>query len=311
MNGSTPRLSELTRNHVASAGAAGRAWLDELPRVVAELSRRWNLVPEEEIDGGSASYVRRVRTSDGAPAVLKVAFADDLRQQAAVLEAADGRGYARLLAFDERRQAMLLTRLGGQLRRSGMPPRKQLAVLAGLLGTAWAAVPLEVAPAVAPGDDKASSLGTLITEIGDLHPGLCPPRVRARALKAAADLAAVFDPTACVVVHGDPHPENALSVPDAPGTYAFVDPDGFRCDPAYDLGVTLRDWSRDLLAAGPSSARRWLTTACEATASATGLEADRVWEWAFLERVSTGLYVAHLGSPAVGRPFLESAALLL
>jgi streptomycin 6-kinase len=64
---------------------------------------------------------------------------------------------------------------------------------------------------------------------------------------------AAFDLDRCSVVHGDPHPGNALRGVEpregaGPG-YVFVDPDGFLADPAYDLGVILRDWCDEILGA--------------------------------------------------------------
>lgn len=52
--------------------------------------------------------------------------------------------------------------------------------------------------------------------------------------------------SALVVVHGDPHPANALAVPSARAGaetgYVFVDRDGFVADRSYDLGVAMRDF---------------------------------------------------------------------
>lgn len=49
-----------------------------------------------------------------------------------------------------------------------------------------------------------------------------------------------------------PHPANALQVKTprvgAEAGFVFVDPDGFPCEPAYDLGVVLREWNAELLA---------------------------------------------------------------
>jgi streptomycin 6-kinase len=42
----------------------------------------------------------------------------------------------------------------------------------------------------------------------------------------------------------------------------------------------------------------------------TGVPAVAIWEWGFLERVSTGLYIMSLGEPELARPFLETAELL-
>ena len=87
-----------------------------------------------------------------------------------------------------------------------------------------------------------------------------------------------------------------------------MDPDGFRGDPAYDAGVVLRDWCSHLT--GPD-ARSRLEGWCDLVAERTGTDRDRVWAWAFLERVSTGLYVTSFGAERVGRPFLATAAHLL
>ena len=44
-------------------------------------------------------------------------------------------------------------------------------------------------------------------------------------------------------------------------------------------------------------------------AERSGVAAGRIWEWGFLERVSTGLYVLDVvrGPASVARPFLDSA----
>lgn len=86
----------------------------------------------------------------------------------------------------------------------------------------------------------------------------------------------------------------------------FVDPDGFVADRAYDLGVALRDWSSRLL--GPD-ARKVAEGYCALLADRSGVDAQRIWEWGFLERVSTGLYVLDVvGAPErVARPYLDAA----
>ena len=117
-----------------------------------------------------------------------------------------------------------------------------------------------------------------------------------------------------VVVHGDPHSGNLLAVRaprlGADTGYVFVDPDGFVADRAYDLGVALRDWSSTLL--GPD-ARSVAEGYCAVLAEHTGVDAQRIWEWGFVERVSTGLYLLDVvrGPDRVARPFLDSAERLV
>ena len=115
-------------------------------------------------------------------------------------------------------------------------------------------------------------------------------------------------------MHGDPHPDNLLAVtsprPGAESGYVFVDPDGFVADRAYDLGVAMRDWSRLL---GGSDARPIAEGLCAVLAERSGVDATRIWEWAFLERVSTGLYLLDVVESAetMWRSYLESAERLV
>jgi streptomycin 6-kinase len=122
-----------------------------------------------------------------------------------------------------------------------------------------------------------------------------------------------FDPERCVVVHGDPHPANALLVctprAGAESGYVFVDPEGFLCEPAYDLGVVLRDWNEELLAAADPLAVAH--DYCQLLARESGLDEASIWEWGFLERVSSGLYIWAYGSRELGQPFLTTAQRLL
>jgi streptomycin 6-kinase len=156
-----------------------------------------------------------------------------------------------------------------------------------------------------------------VTETDARLPGACRTDVRDLALTYAERRAADSSAPA-VVVHGDPHPANALKVrrprAGSESGWCFVDPDGFVCDPAYDLGVLLRGWTQRLLAVPPEEARlllrRWSLRVVER--SGLGLEAaDGAWEWAFLERVSTGLHVTGFGAHEIGATFLDSAAHLL
>ena len=117
------------------------------------------------------------------------------------------------------------------------------------------------------------------------------------------------------MVHGDPHPWNALQAlaprMGAEAGFVFVDPVGFLADPAYDLGVVLRDWCTQLLATGDAEAAAALARRyCALLSAHTGVEETAIWEWGFLERVSSGLYCLELGIEELGRPFLQTAEML-
>lgn len=306
------RLQPLTRARVASLGEAGAAWVAGLPRVLDGLAERWGLTWRRPLPGGSASYVVGATTRAGEPRVVKVPVPDsDLADEPRTLVPAAGRGYVLLHDHDPATGSLLLEALGRSLEQTPAEPERKLEVLADTLREAWH-VPLEVAPAPAPGEDKASTLARLVVELDDRLGRPLVPRVRAHALDCAERRAAAHDPDRCVVVHGDPHPANVLRVPEerpgAPAGFVLVDPDGFRADPAYDLGVALREWTSRLR--GPD-APQVLGGYADVLAERTGIDRTAIWEWGFLERLSTGLYVSSFGAEKVGRTFLESAERLV
>lgn len=166
-------------------------------------------------------------------------------------------------------------------------------------GESWAGDPV----------DKAASLHQSIAELWQELDQPCSERVLTRAMDCAERLSRAFTPDRAVVVHGDAATANLLQLPvprsGAESGFVFVDPSTFVGDPAYDLGVALRDWGTELLAGDAATlARRW----CKLLADGGGMDEVAVWQGSYLERVSTGLYVESLGGD--GRLHLLTADIL-
>jgi streptomycin 6-kinase len=107
-----------------------------------------------------------------------------------------------------------------------------------------------------------------------------------------------------VLAHGDPHPGNALQVPGGgPRRFKFVDPDGLLIERAYDLGVLMREWTPELLAGDPYALGMWR---CRRLAELTGVDAEAIWQWGFMEITSSGLLCTRLGWED-GREMLAAA----
>ena len=252
----------------------------------------------------SHGIVLRVRTGR-TPAVLKVGI-EVLpwpTAQIPTLLAANGRGYVRVLEYDESLGAVLLEQLGPSAEVDGHPPVHQATMIAEVLSEAWR-VPVEVGP---PRFDKAQTLMELTER-------LATPEDRSRwgiALDRAAlwagELSTSADPGRDVLCHGDPHPGNLLrSISRTPTTpYVFIDPDGIRCEPEYDIGVVLRGWAANVLAA--NEPREFLAGIRDTVCEITGADAERAWKWGFLERVTTGLVVRQMGEVSEAEEYLDSA----
>lgn len=303
------RLQPLARSRVVCLGEVGRDWVAGLPAALDELAERWSLTWGRGLPGGSASYAVAARTVDGADRVVKLRMPDPTAVtpgEVPVLAAAAGRGYAVLHDHDVHHDALLLERLGRSLEQTPGEPARTLDVLVDTLREAWR-LPLETVP----GDEhKALSLRRLVLDTDARLGRRTDPRVLRQAVAYAEELAEP-GPDAWVVVHGDAHPANALRTTTeregAPAGHVMVDPDGFRCDPAYDLGVTLREWTRRLEDGGRPVLEAW----CDRVAERAGVDRGRTWRWAYLERVSTGLHVLGFGGAVLGERLFGSAGLLL
>jgi streptomycin 6-kinase len=304
-------VTAAVRSKLAQLGGRGEQWLAGLPDLITELEELWSMTVVQPLSGGSEAYVARVRTSDSRDAVLKAAipgaqFAGETR----TLEAARGRGYVAILAHDIERQAMLLEALGSSMTQLSLPPERAIRLLCRALRDAWQ-VPRPAVMTVAPEDEKAGQLGQEITELWGALGRPCSERVVRQALEFSARRSAAFDLERCVVVHGDPHPGNALQVRTARSGaecgFVLIDPDGFLAEHAYDLGVVLRDWCEQLLAGDSVAlARRY----CRLLADESGVDEAAIWEWGFIERVSSGLYMLSLGLDDTAGPFLATAQTL-
>ncbi|MDH2443585.1 aminoglycoside phosphotransferase family protein [Amnibacterium sp. CER49] len=287
----------VVRRRAEALGETGEHWLAALDGLVHDIATRWSLEVGEPIPGAGASVVLRVRAGD-RDAVLKLEVPEGgTAGQGALLERAAGHGYALLLARDPVRRVLLLERLGAPLGRHGLPAERELTVLADLCRAAW------LPPRGEPGSSaaKAAELGAFVEEAGSA----ADRRVVDAALRCAGRRAGFRGEE--VVVHGDPHPGNPLEAARAGAVsgYLLIDPDGFVADPAYDLGVVLRERGAD--AELPvATLQGW----CRLLAERSGLDAQAIWEWAFVERVSTGLLLLRLGDDR-GAAWLRSAAHLL
>ncbi len=263
--------------------------------------------------GGKGAYVTPVVRRDGTEAVLKIAPPDgQFAAQVRTIRAANGNGYVLIYAHDAGRHAMLMEPLGTMLADAAISPEQALDVQAATLRQAWSTPrpPGDVAP---PGEDRASQLIRL-TE--DLWPKLgqpCSAALIDRVLTYARRRAEAYDPDRSVLCHGDPHVGNLLAVrtprPGAESGYVFIDPDGIPDDPAYDLGVVVRGWTDLVLASGDPAAL--IRGFCARLANRTDLDEQSAWEWGFIERVTTGLYLSWLGHPEESRAYLASGERLL
>ena len=301
------KVPVLVRQRALANGVAGQGWLDGLPEVVAALAERWGLELGDALGGGTASFVVAATDASGRACVLKVGMpldmddGDAFARSVRVHQLANGRGCAELLDHDSSGPAMLLERLGPNLDELAMPLPQVLDAIAKTLRDFWGPVAPDVG--LPTGADKATWLADYIATTWAALGRPCSRPVVDRAIALCEKRAAAFDAKRAVLVHGDAHGWNTLDA--GGGLFKFVDPEGLWSEPEHDLSVAMREYNRPLLAGDTA---RLVRERAELLAARCGVDPEAVWEWGFIERVSTGLANLLEFEGDEGMEFLEVAA---
>jgi streptomycin 6-kinase len=259
----------------------GPAWLDALPRLVAESAARFRVRTGAAFPGGMTAAVLAATCADGTPAVLKVSWPHrESEHEAAALALLHGDGAVRLYATDADRHALLLERCepGTPLARA-LPPAEQDVVIAGLLRRLWRHPP--DADPFRPLSEMCDAWAAEFTGAPPLDPGIV--RAGLALLRALPR-----DATEQVLLCTDLHGENVLSASREP--WLMIDPKPYVGDPAYD--VVQHMLNADRLRSDPLGLARRL-------AGLLDLDAERVRLWLFARSVQQSATWPELVAPAV------------
>ncbi len=296
------QLGELQQRRAELLGPEGQAWIDSLPDLVSDLASRWAITIEADLAGGTEALVLAAITHDGMPVVLKLGQPGSLAQEIRALEIAGGAGYAELLAADKGNDAILLERLGPKLVDSGRSDAEQLEIVVRTVEQTW--LPVDEPAGLMTGAEKAQWhldwLETQWTALGEP----CARAIVDQGTVFARERQAAFDPKTSVLVHGDSHAWNTLAVPGDVETFKLVDPDGYCMEPAYDLGISMREWIDEYLAGDAAKLGRSRLSRLSAL---TGLPELPIWQWGYIEVISTALVYSQLGERALAGPYYELA----
>jgi streptomycin 6-kinase len=222
-----PRLAE---NQVRYHGDAGRAWIERLPSLAEEITRRWQLELEPPFTTGMVDYVAPALRADGSPAVLKLCFVDvEFVSGVAALRAYDGRGAVQLMEADVEAGALLLERLDpGENLTTLNDEAAEMRTAAEVMRELWKAPSTDVALLRLDDWVAQANLPTSLPSHKRSQPWIDS------AFRRVAEL--LQNRHEEVLLHGDLHFENVLS--SARGWLA-IDPKGIVGDPAWELAPLL------------------------------------------------------------------------
>jgi streptomycin 6-kinase len=275
-------------------GEERRAWLAELPMVVAEVCARWSLSVERPFQpGGVTSWVAPARIANGHAAVLKVGWLhDEALHEAAGLQLWDGRACARVLNAwgSGATSALLLERCDpGTALAHAMTPSDQDVVIAGLLRRLW------IEP---PSGHPLRPLETMCLQwTAGFEKRYTAARVRGDELldpgiiRTGLDLFRLLPTTSTrsVLLSTDLHAGNVLAAQREP--WLVIDPKPYVGDPTYDPLQHMLNCP-DRLATDPLGFVRRM-------ADLLALDADRLRHWLFARCVQESIESPTLRTTAV------------
>jgi streptomycin 6-kinase len=288
-------IPAVLRNKALAYGAG--QWLKELPDLLSSLERDWLIKVGDPLSGGTEAFVAQATLDDGTSAVLKLVVpraGNAARNEILALRLARGEGCVQLLRDDVSRGALLLPRLGRSLHDLALPIGQRHEILCSTVERVWRPAPGCGLPT---GAEKGRWLADYIRKAWSKLNQACSERAVDYALGCGARRIRAHDDERAVLVHGDVHEWNALEAGDS---FKLVDPDGLLAEAEYDMGILMREDPLELLEGDPHDRARWL-------ALRTGLDANAIWEWGVVERVSTGLLCTEIDLQPVGQQMLAVA----
>jgi streptomycin 6-kinase len=222
----------LIENVRGTFGARGEQWLRELPMLLEDAAKRWDVRIGPAFDPLSYNYVAPVLRTDGSEAVLKLGVPHpENAMEIEALRLFDGRACARLLVSDAADGMLLIERVR---------PGEMLTTLAAQDDDAATHVAAQVMRALwrpAPPDCPLRTLRSWTSELDDLAAAQTrgeahyPAALTAWAIAKRKTLLATS--TESYVLHGDCHHFNILSATREP--WMAIDPKGIVGERAYEI----------------------------------------------------------------------------
>lgn len=177
--------------------------------------------------------------------------------------------------------------------------KEQLEIICNTLKKAWE-IPV-VGIGLLNGKESVKWFRDFIGEMWEKLDHPCSKKVIDQAFSCLQSRENAINPSEFVFVHGDAHGGNTLKTLSG-DAYKLIDPDGIFYEKAYDLGVLMREWREEYHNNPVQKGKE----RCKYLSELTGVEEKAIFEWGFLQCVSTGMVVWNIDRN-VGRELLNIA----
>lgn len=250
-------------------GESGKAWLDDLPRLVSEISAQYGLLELKQLPNLSYNYVLS-GTQGKHPIILKIGLdREGLKREGAALEVFHGSGSVQVLAQGD--GFLLLERaIPGHSLKSFFPEKEAHSIE--ITCEVMKKFHLDQNPFRYPFPHIKDWLNNL-----DTHWDL-PLRYLQKARRLRDQL--LKSSSKEVLLHGDLHHENILSNGDG---WVVIDPKGIIGESAFEVAAFIRNPIPDLLTVDNS--KEIISRRIISFAKFLNISEGRILDWCFVEAV--------------------------
>ncbi|WP_179134560.1 aminoglycoside phosphotransferase family protein [Oceanobacillus timonensis] len=300
-------VPKFVQQKAKNLGYEGEKWLHNLKDIIHDLEQRWDIHIKKTLEGGSEAFVAEVTTQDGDNAILKVMMPQMegnsvIGQEVEALRIANGDGYVRLIKEDISQRAILLERLGPPLHQLGYSTQEEIEIICSSIKYSWKNIQQP---------HQLRSIYDLIEWFRNFIPKLwkdlgkpCSKALIDQSLTFLESRLTNINFTTAVLVHGDAHHGNVLQDSTKPQpSFKLIDPDGLIGEPSYDLGILMREWLDDLIEDPLEIGQK----RCALLRELTGVDTQGIWEWGYIQLISTGLFLIKSGQEPFGYKMLKVA----
>lgn len=297
-------LPPLVVKRAKSAGIVGEEWLSNLNSIILELEETWNISVGEALSGGTHAFVAYADGENGEKYILKIDMPENLGGEFSrgieALKIMDGRGYAKLYAYDLEKKACLLERLGKPINQLNYSVFEQLHIICSTLKKTWE-IPIKNIDFPS-GMESVVWFREFIGETWDKLNRPCSRKVIEQAFSFLQSREEDINPSEFVLLHGDAHGGNLLKLL-SDDDYKLIDPDGIFYEKAYDLGVLMREWVEEYEQSPLEKGKQ----RCRYLHHLTGVPEQAIWEWGYLQIISTAFVLLQIGQEKTGQKMLRVA----
>ncbi|MFA1821104.1 aminoglycoside phosphotransferase family protein [Virgibacillus oceani] len=210
--------------------------------------------------------------------------------------------YCAINQRDMSQRAILLERLGSPLHQQGYSTKEEIEIICSMLRHSWK--PLQQPHHLQSMPDLIKWFQNFIPELWSELGKPCSKALINQSLTFLESRLANIDFTKAVLVHGDAHHGNALQDPTKPQpSFKLIDPNGLVGEPSYDLGILMREWLDDLVEEPLEVGKK----RCSLLGQLTGVDTQGIWEWGYIQSISTGLFLIKSGQEQFGYNMLKVA----